>query len=140
MIVCDTNVLSEPLRTQPNPEVLVWLGSVVDDIALTSVTVGEILTGVRSLPAGQRRDGLMAAVEQTFTIFADRVLPYNEPAAREYASLQETRRTVGRPLSVEDGMIAAICRTEGFSLATRNTKDFAGLGLDLINPWDDSTV
>jgi predicted nucleic acid-binding protein len=52
-----------------------------------------------------------------------------------YAELQGQRRRAGLPLSVEDGMIASICLDRGAALATRNTKDFEGLGLDLVNPW-----
>ena len=138
MIVLDTNVLSEPLRSRPEPVVLAWLDQISDDVALTSVSVGEILTGVRLLPAGHRRDGLMAAIERTLTIYAEQVLPYDETAARTYALMQESRRASGHPLSVEDGMIAAICRSRGVNLATRNVRDFQDLGIDLINPWTDS--
>lgn len=135
MIILDTNVLSEPLRARPEPAVLEWLANVTDDVALTSVSVGEILTGVRLLPEGQRRHGLMAAIERALIIYADQVLAYDEPAARIYATLQESRRTTGYPLSVEDGMIAAICQSRGARLATRNVKDFQGIGIELINPW-----
>jgi predicted nucleic acid-binding protein len=135
VIVLDTNVLSEPLRAQPDPGVLAWLEGLSDSVALTSVSVGEILTGVRRLPPGRRRDGLLAEVDRTFTLFAAHVLPYDEPAARVYAELQAKSRAAGHPLSVEDGMIAAICRSRGVALATRNVKDFQGLGLDLVNPW-----
>lgn len=112
-----------------------WLGSLRDDVAITAITVGEILRGVRILPEGHRRTGLLEAVERIFTIHAGRILPYDEEAAREFAVMQESRRAVGRPLGVEDGMIAAICRTKELTLATRNVKDFDGLGLDLVDPW-----
>jgi predicted nucleic acid-binding protein len=135
MIVLDTNVLSEPLRARPDPTVLAWLDRITDVVALTSISAGEILTGVRALPAGRRRDALMAAVERTLAIYADQVLPYDERAARTYAAMQESRGSTGRPLSVEDGMIAAICGARGLALATRNTKDFEDLGITLINPW-----
>jgi len=135
MIILDTNVLSEPLRTRPEPAVLAWLANVADDIALTSISVGEILTGARLLPKGRRRDGLMAAIERTLIIYADQVLAYDEPAARIYATLQESRRAAGQPLGVEDGMIAAICHSRGARLATRNTKDFRGTDIEVINPW-----
>nr|WP_221244007.1 type II toxin-antitoxin system VapC family toxin [Cryobacterium roopkundense] len=131
----DTNVLSEPLRSRPDTAVLFWLGHVNEDLALTSITVGEILTGVRLLPPGHRRDGLMSAIEQTLALYREQVLPYDEHAARTYAALQESRRAAGHPLSVEDGMIAAICQTRGATLAMRNIKDFQGLGIDLIDPW-----
>jgi hypothetical protein len=79
---------------------------------------------------------LQAAIERTLTSFSDNVLPYDEAAARSYAELQERRRSVGAPLSVEDGMIAAICASRSLRLATRNFRDFQGLGLELINPWE----
>jgi predicted nucleic acid-binding protein len=135
MIVLDTNVLSEPLKSQPSAEVLRWIAA-TDAAATTSVSVGELLTGVGLLPAGRRREGLQAAIERTLTSFSDNVLPYDEAAARSYAELQERRRSVGAPLSVEDGMIAAICASRSLRLATRNIRDFQGLGLELINPWE----
>jgi len=135
MIVLDTNVLSEPLKARPDERVLNWLGSLREASGVTSVSVGELLTGVRALPAGRRRDGLLESIESTLSMFAGNVLPYDEPAARAYARLQELRRAAGRPLAVEDGMIAAICTSRRTTLATRNTADFAGLDLELVDPW-----
>lgn len=93
------------------------------------------MTSVRALPAGRRRAGLLKAIKSTLRIFAGSVLRYDEAAARQYARLQESRCAAGRPLAVEDGMIAATCLARGTRLATRNTTDFAGLGLGLIDPW-----
>jgi predicted nucleic acid-binding protein len=135
MIVLDTNVLSEPLRLQPDERVLAWLATLEEETAMTSVGVGELLVGARALPEGRRRAGLLDAIEMTLQSFAGSVLAYDEASARHYARLQEVRRTAGRPLSVEDGMIAATCLAHGAALATRNTVDFAGLGLELIDPW-----
>jgi predicted nucleic acid-binding protein len=139
MIVLDTNVLSEPLKSEPDGHVLAWLASHDEEAGLTSISVGELLTGVRALPAGRRREGLLEAIEATLQAFAGSVLAYDDAAARHYARLQESRRAAGRPLAVEDGMIAAICISRGTTLATRNTADFAGLGLDLIDPWSNSS-
>lgn len=135
MIVLDTNVLSEPLRAEPNPAVLDWYAAVPDSLALTAVSVGELLIGVRMLPTGRRRDRLATAIEATLGRFGESVLRYDEPAARIYAQFQERRRAAGRPLSVEDGMIAAICRRHDAVLATRDVKDFDELGVELIDPW-----
>ena len=136
MIVLDTNVLSEPIRLKPDPLVIAWLAAEERPFYITAVAVGELLVGVRQLPAGKRRTGLLAAIEATLSAFSDRILPYDEPAARAYAEMQASRRTSGSPLSVEDGMIAAICRTQQANLATRNVNDFLDLGITLINPWD----
>jgi predicted nucleic acid-binding protein len=142
MIVLDTNVLSEPLRPHPDERVLAWLASLDnlsdEETGITAVSVGELLTGVRALPEGRRREGLLDAIEETLEVFAESVLVYDERAARHFARLQQARREAGRPLAVEDGMIAATCLAHGATLATRNVTDFAGLGLELIDPWGDA--
>ncbi len=135
MIVLNTNVLSEPLKTDAEEAVLRWIAA-QDDIATTAVTVAELLTGARRLPPGRRRDELLVGIERVLGAFPASVLPYDEAAARRYAEMQESRRSAGAPLSVEDGMIAAICSSRSLALATRNTKDFEGLGVRLIDPWD----
>ena len=132
MIVLDTNVLSEPLRPHPEPAVLDWLAGHAE-ASITAITVGELLVGVARLPEGARRNSLAAAVDRV--IGEAEVLAYDAGAARAYARIQELRRRAGRPLAVEDGMIAAICLAYGAALATRNTRDFEGLGIELIDPW-----
>jgi toxin FitB len=136
VIVLDTNVLSEPIRNRPEEAVLAWFNDVAEEVALTAISVGGILSGIGLLPLGRRRDGLAAAIERVLSGYSDRVLAYDEPAARIYARLLVSRRAAGHPLSVEDGMIAAVCLSRGARLATRNVTDFAGLGLDLVNPWE----
>ncbi len=138
MIVLDTNLLSEPLRRNPEPAVLGWLAHPTEVFALSAVSVGELLTGVHLLPSGQRRAALKVAIESLLESFAGAVLSYDEHAARVYVELQERSRNTGRPIGVEDGMIAAICIANGAALATRNIKDFDGLGIDVVNPWDPS--
>jgi hypothetical protein len=132
VILLDTNVLSEPLRQRPDTAVLSWLEA-HPDAAITAITVGELLVGVARLPAGARRESLAAAVDRA--IGRADVLDYDEAAARAYARIQEQRRAAGHPLAVEDGMIAAICLANVATLATRNTRDFEGLGIELIDPW-----
>ncbi len=139
MIVLDTNLLSEPLRRDPDPVVLEWLAHPAEAFALSAVSVGELLTGVRLLPIGRRREALGEAIENLLESFAGAVLGYDERAARVYAELVERSRSAGRPIGVEDGMIAAICIANGAALATRNVKDFDGLGIDVLNPWDSPT-
>ena len=135
MILLDTNVLSEPLRQRPDGAVLSWLAG-HPEAAITAITVGELLVGVARLPAGARRESLAAAIDRA--IGRADVVPYDETAARAYARIQEQRRAAGHPLAVEDGMIAAICLANDATLATRNTRDFEGLGVDLMDPWKDT--
>lgn len=133
MIVLDTNVLSEPLRPRPDAGVLRWIGRQTE-IGTTAITVGELLSGIARLPTGRRQERLNEAVERTLARFRDNVLPYDQAAARAYARLSARRRESGAPLSVEDGMIAAICSVHGCPLATRNLRDFGGLDLVLVDP------
>jgi len=135
VIVVDTNVISEVVRLEPSSAVMGWLAYPPDDIAVCSVTIGELLTGIGMLPDGARRRGLAEAVEGELLKFAVR-LPYDESAARAYAEVCALARRAGRALHTEDGMIAAICVSWGARLATRNVKDFDFLPISVVNPWD----
>lgn len=135
MIVVDTNVLSEPLQRTPDPGVLAWLAEHGQEIALTAITVHELLDGVQRLPKGKRRTGLAEAIERLIRGAGDRVLEYDEEAARTHATLRVARETAGQVSSVEDGMIAAIAVAHRAVVATRNVADFEGFGVQVVNPW-----
>ncbi|MFS8931318.1 type II toxin-antitoxin system VapC family toxin [Cupriavidus taiwanensis] len=139
MIVLDTNVLSELMRAEAEPTVIDWLDRQVQDaLAITSVTVAELLYGIARLPDGRRKTILrQAALQMLEDEFADRVLPFDEDSAVHYAALVFQRERSGRPVSMADAQIAAICRHHTAVLATRNGKDFEGLGIVLANPWLD---
>jgi toxin FitB len=138
VIVLDTNVLSELLRSAPHPAVLAWSAGVPRTAtATTAVTEAEIRFGVALLPEGSRRDALAAAVDALFADrLAGRVLPFDRAAAPHYAAFAAARRAAGRPVATADAMIAAVARARGAAaIATRNTADFAGCGLPLVDPW-----
>lgn len=137
MIVLDTNVLSEVLRPQPDETVLAWLAA-QPAMALftTSVTRAEVFYGLLLLPEGRRREQLQNAVTAVFAEdFGGRVLPFDDLAAGAYAHMAAARRSMGRPISQFDAMIGGIARSRGAALATRNTRDFEGCGIELVNPW-----
>ena len=136
MIVADTNVLSEPLRPCPDPRVVDWLAQHRTEIAVTTITVGELVYGALRLDDGRRREALVAAIDALVAGAGARVLPYDEAAARHYARLRRARQAAGRTVGVEDTMIAAICVAGGHAIATRNDRDFDVPDLELINPWD----
>ncbi|MFT4299972.1 MAG: type II toxin-antitoxin system VapC family toxin [Aeromicrobium sp.] len=138
MIVLDTNVLSEPLRPMPEPRVVEWLADHRGEVAITAVTIGELLYGVNRLAPGRWRDSLVSGVASMAAGAGGRVLAYDHGAAAEYARLRAAREARGRVVSVEDTMIAAICLVGGHALATRNARDFDDTGLVLYNPWDGS--
>jgi predicted nucleic acid-binding protein len=137
MIVLDTNVLSEALRPVPEPSVLDWLADQSRaSLFTTAVTRGEILYGIRLLSDGKRRQGLWDAVSKMFyEDFADHVLSFDSDAADMFAEIAASRRIAGKPISQFDAMIAAMARSRGAILATRNVKDFDDCGIDVINPW-----
>ncbi len=137
MIVLDTNVLSELMRREPDRHVVAWLDARADvELMVSAVTVAELLYGIGRLPEGKRKADLLdAAAAMLQEDFGGRVLPFDELAAAHYASLAVLRERSGRPISMADAQIAAICLSHGAALATRNGKDFAGLALALIDPW-----
>ena len=137
MIVLDTNVLSEVLRPAPDPTVVAWLGSLTGDVAITAVTLAELLAGVRRLPEGRRKSVLAAHVDAVLRAYRDSgsILAFDEAAAPHYADILASRERAGLPISTADAQIAAICRTRAATCATRNTKDFAHTGIDLVDPW-----
>ena len=139
MIVLDTNVLSELMRAQADSSVIDWLDRQEQaSFAITAVTVAELLYGIARLPDGRRKAGLQeVALQMLDEEFADRVLPFDEDAAVHYAALVSRRDRAGRPISMADAQIAAICRHHAATLATRNSRDFEGAGLILANPWLD---
>ena len=137
MIIIDTNVVSELMRASPDPAVLAWFADHgADTLFLTAVSEAELRTGAAILPAGQRRDRLVGAIDAMIDQdFAGRILPFDSPAARCYAEIAAARRTAGKPIMDADCQIAAIARACGSVIATRNVKDFEGCGIDIINPW-----
>lgn len=135
MIIADTNVVSEPLRLQPEPAVLDWLEQHAAEIAITAITVGELRYGALRLPQGPRQDRLLTAIETMVTNAGTRVLPYDRHSADVYAQFRVARERTGRPVADADLMIAAISHTHHSPIATRNIRDFSRLGLDTINPW-----
>ena len=137
MIVLDTNILSELMRRRPAARVLRWVDEQdASALAITAVTVAELLYGVARLADGARKTGLAAAVDALVREdFSGRVLPFDAAAAGHYAELVAERDRNGRPVSVSDGQIAAICRSHDARLATRNVGDFDATGVTVLDPW-----
>jgi predicted nucleic acid-binding protein len=137
VIVLDTNVISELMRSKPDPAVRAWVHSQhAKELYTTAITVAEVRYGIQRLPDGRRRQLLATAAEDVFEAFTVQVLAFDQRAAGLYATLVAERERSGRPMDGFDGQIAAICRACHAALATRNTPDFAATGLTLLNPWD----
>ena len=137
MILLDTNVISELMRPQPNPQVLAWVdGLDPARVAISAMSEAEILHGIARLPDGRRKQGLQQSWDELVAeIFTGRVWPFSSEAAHWYADLLSARERLARPMATADAVIAATVLAHGAQLATRDLADFADLGLDLINPW-----
>ena len=68
--------------------------------------------------------------------FAGAIFSFDDEAAVHYAERVAASEAAGRPASMADAQIAAICLSHGATLATRNTKDFEAFGVALVNPWN----
>ena len=139
MIVLDTNVVSEIMKPLPSAEVQQWMsGKLRDELFTTVITVAEVLYGIELLPQGKRREALLREANAVFgEDFVRQILTFDEPAAHTCASISAFRRIHGRPITTQDAQIAAIARVHGATLATRNTDDFEGCGVKLVNPWEE---
>ena len=136
-VLLDTNVLSEVRRPAPDPHVLAWLNGLDEDRAFISVaSIAELRRGVALMPEGRRRAALAAWLANDLPArFAGRILPIDAPVAERWGDLMAAARKLGFALSVMDGFFAATALSRVLVLATRNTKDFAALGVPLFNPW-----
>lgn len=138
MIILDTNVVSEPTKPLAAHAVVHWLDrQKPQTLYLTSPVLAELLVGIETLPLGKRRQGLSEALEALIRrLFGNRILPYDEAAARRYAALMQRARSGGYIISLGDGQIAAIAAVHGFTVATRDTAPFIAAGVPVLNPWE----
>jgi predicted nucleic acid-binding protein len=137
MIVLDTNVVSEAMKPEPHPAVRAWLNNqVAETLYLSSVTLAELLFGIRALPAGKRKAMLAQALDGLMGLFRDRVLPFDTDAARHYAELAVTAKVAGRGFPTPDGYIAAIEVSRSFIVASRDKAPYEAANVAIINPWE----
>jgi predicted nucleic acid-binding protein len=129
----DANVLSEPTRRAPAPEVVDWLRRNERDVAVDPVIVGEVRFGILLLRKSRRR----AALEQWFDAGVRRLhcLPWDLETGLSWAGLLARLRARGLAMPIKDSLIAATALTHDLTVVTRNTSDFNAAGVRLINPF-----
>ena len=136
MILLDTNVVSETMRPQPAENVRAWLNAQrTEDVFICMPVLAELRYGVESLPRGGRRRRLEEAVAKVEEAFATRTLPFDRAAAHEYGRIMAQRDRIGRSTGTMDGLITAIAKVHGATVATRDIRGFDDSGLDIIDPF-----
>ena len=136
MIILDTNVVSELMRSEPAPQVANWIRDRDRrELCTTVITLAEIRYGIARLPDGRRKQVLLTAADDTFSAFEDQILQVDTAVAEHYAVVASTRERAGKPIASMDALIAAVCRSRNAALATRNVADFDGTGIEVIDPW-----
>jgi predicted nucleic acid-binding protein len=137
MILLDTNVVCEPMRSKPDQNVLAWLDAqAAESLYLTTISLAELLLGIARLPTGKRRKALAAALEkQIVALFGERIVPFDINGAQTYPEIVTRARRHGHSIAVADAQIAAIAASRQFSVATRDEAPFQAAGVPIINPW-----
>jgi toxin FitB len=138
MIILDTNVISEAMRTRPEASVARWLDIHNPfELATTTITVAELKFGIARLAPGLRRAGLESRLDLLMSQgLLAHVFGFDADAADAFGGLAAARQRIGRPFRGFDGLIAAIAFSRGASVATRDVRGFADCGIEVVNPWE----
>jgi toxin FitB len=132
----DTNVISELIKSSPDPNVLAWFSQVPEEHTFISVlTLGELSSGIDKLPDGMKKNDLILWFDKLSNSFSRQTFPIDSETALQWGRLSAARGKQSRPLPVIDGLIAASAYRQAAVLVTRNTRDFESLPIQIINPW-----
>jgi predicted nucleic acid-binding protein len=135
LIFLDTNVVSEFAKPAPSLAVLDWVERHDGELALASIVIGELSYGIEQIRAAPHSPRLNDALVSLRQRFAGRIFGFDEGAALVYGHIMGKAKLQGHPMSIPDGMIAAIALNHAAGLATRNSSHFAVPGLQLTDPW-----
>jgi toxin FitB len=127
--LCDTNIISELVRPQPNPGVLIWVKN-LSDINISVITVEEIFYGLTSKPNIK-----IQSWWENFMQNHCQILPITAEIAQLCGQLRGQQRLIGKTVTQADMMIAATAQIHQLTLVTRNMRDFDSCGIPLFNPF-----
>ncbi|MEQ1826106.1 MAG: type II toxin-antitoxin system VapC family toxin [Pirellula sp.] len=138
MHVLDTNVISELMKTDPEPQVIAWLDSQsTGSVWTTSISIFEISFGLNALPDGKRKRTLLVAFEAMLTEDLEyHVLDFDREAANRAGEISAKLYGLGRPVEIRDVQIAGIVSVRNAILVTRNVRHFQETDISIVNPWD----
>ena len=137
MLVLDTNVISELMKTEPDPQVIAWLDAQsTGSVWTTSISIFEISFGLNALPGGKRKRALQDAFDAMLAEDLEyHVLDFDRAAANRAGEISAKLHGLGRPVEIRDVQIAGIVSVRHAILATRNLKHFQDTNTSVINPW-----
>lgn len=133
-VLLDTNVLSELVRPRPDANVQAFVRAQTDPI-LSALTIHEIIFGAERASDPARRAKLLSWVAGIRSQFAGRIVDIDADVAEQAGRLRATAASQGANADPIDALIAACAISRGAAIATRNVRDFAPLGVSIIDPW-----
>ena len=137
MIALDTNVISEPMARMPSAAVLAWLDRQQErNLFLPVPVIAELSSGASDFARRTGSQRYFEPLARILTEYSGRIIPFRTEEAIEFGKVISARNAAGRPIGPLDAMIAAVCIVHGATLATRNVRDFNGLDLRLVNPFE----
>jgi predicted nucleic acid-binding protein len=139
MILLDTDIIAEMMKPNPDLRVEAWLAAEPGpSLFITTITESELRHAAAMSSSSARREKFIAAIDAMLAEdFHGRVLPFDAAAAIAYAAIAAESQNAGETLVQFDAQIAAIAKSRGAALATRNPARFEGCGIETVNPWDD---
>ena len=131
----DTNVVSETAKQRPQPAVVEFMVAQTD-LWLSVIVIHELAYGIMILDEGRRRETMNEWLSQVVGDFSGRILPVDRQTAEFAASMRAQVHRDGGRLRVPDALIAGTAMANDLTVVTRNVRDFDGLGVDIVNPWE----
>lgn len=130
----DTNVLSELTKPEPDAQVVEFVAN-LPIVHLSVITLHELEYGVSLLPEGKRRQKIQTVINRLIERYGKYIIPLGQAEAQQAAMFRVQRRQQGNTLPLADSLIVGTAQVHRLVVATRNTKDFVGLDVEVFNPF-----
>jgi predicted nucleic acid-binding protein len=134
----DTCVISELVSKHPDPKVVEYVDALdPEDVYLSVIAIGEIVKGIEKLPSSRRKTGLQTWLNDDLLVrFEGNVVPLDIDVMVEWGRITAQLESAGQTMPAIDSLIAATALAMKMTLVTRNTSDFEGTDVEIVNPWD----